>query len=248
MQPHEPFHIIRLRAVDSTNNYAKVIMDKHFPVPFVVVADEQTRGRGQQGNTWQSEAGKNLLLSIVLFPENMRAEDQFLLNKMVSLAVCQFISLHFDGKLAVKWPNDVLAGGKKIAGILIENFISAEKITKSVIGIGININQAAFGEDLSRAVSLKMLNGKTYSVDTCLSEFTGILKNCLYLMEDKSVPKLHGAYLNLLFGLNETRQYRYKSSTVEAVIKGVDNYGRLLLQVTDGSEIKCNFKEIEFLF
>ncbi len=242
------FDIIRLKTVDSTNNYAKAIMDELYPKPFIVIADEQTKGRGQQGNSWHSEAGKNLLFSMGLFPTNLRADEQFMLNKLVSLAAYRFIYNYAGKQTAIKWPNDILAGKNKIAGILIENFISAEKLNKSIVGIGININQTDFPKDLPRAVSLKLLDKKTYHTADCLNEFIALFESLLPMLQKSSFAQLHKAYMDALYGLNKVLPYRYKNETIKAVIKGVDVYGRLILSREDNKEICCNFKEIEFLF
>jgi len=247
MPPQNFFNIIRLKTVDSTNNYAKAIMDELYPKPFIVIADEQTRGRGQQGNSWHSETGKNLLFSMGLFPANLRADEQFMLNKLVSLAVYWFVYKYAGEQTAIKWPNDILAGRNKIAGILIENFISAERLNKSIVGIGININQTEFPEDLPRAVSLKMLDKKNYHPADCLNEFIALFESLLRMLQKSSFSQLDKAYTDALYGFNKVLPYRYKNETIEAVIKGVDVYGRLILSCEDNKELCCNFKEIEFL-
>ena len=120
----------------------------------VVLAKEQTSGRGQVNNTWESSYGDNLLMSIVLYPEFLHAGNQFLLSKFVSLAIVDFLSYYLEN-VTIKWPNDIYVGNKKIAGVLIENSLRGAFISSSVVGIGLNVNQTEFSSSIPNPTSLK---------------------------------------------------------------------------------------------
>ena len=135
----------------------------------------QTAGRGQAGNGWESEEGKNLLCSILLPPR----KDLFYLNVLVSVAVHQVIrsvlcqakpvcTLSGEAGLTIKWPNDIYYGDKKIAGILVENAILGSEVTYSIAGIGLNVNQTTFLSSAPNPVSLKLISGKETDIDTLM--------------------------------------------------------------------------------
>ena len=139
--------LIRLREVNSTNAYIQSLSrDERLPEGSVVWADFQTAGRGQIGNVWESENGKNLTFSIVFYPSFLLAKHQFLISQIASLSVKETLDEFISG-ITVKWPNDVYWNDKKICGMLIENDLAGQYIYSSVIGIGININQAVFRGD-----------------------------------------------------------------------------------------------------
>ena len=142
-----PDKIIRLHTVGSTNDYMiEQIRNGNINLEgTIVIADEQTSGKGMDINIWESEPGKNLTFSIFFKPDFLRADQQFLLNKSISLGVYDFIkSLVTHQKVTIKWPNDIYVGDKKIAGILINNTIAGNELFYSVAGIGVNINQQKF--------------------------------------------------------------------------------------------------------
>jgi len=150
-------------SIDSTNLEAtRQLADA--PEGSVWAAHYQTTGRGQRTHTWESEAGKNLLFSLLLHPHWLPAGDQFYISKAVSLGVYDFL-LTKGIRAKIKWPNDILVGDKKIAGILIEHHLSGNALTASVIGVGININQEQFGDDVPNATSYKLETGR--SLDVC---------------------------------------------------------------------------------
>ena len=165
MTPHP--HIIRLDNVDSTNTYLSGIASNS-PHGTCVLADRQSAGRGQRGNTWESEPGKNLTFSVLLRPDGLHASQQFRISQAVSLAITDtldgFLPEGIEAK--VKWPNDIYVGNRKICGILIENTLCGAAIQHSIIGIGLNINQRDFLSDAPNPVSLYQLTRK----DTCIND------------------------------------------------------------------------------
>ena len=190
--------ILRIRQADSTNRYlAQLSKEENLAEGTLVVAYEQTHGRGQGNNSWESEPGANLTFSILLYPSFIHASQQFVLSKAVSLAVYDFVSQHV-ADVAVKWPNDVYVNEKKIAGILIENFIIDDYLSKTIVGIGLNINQNVFVSDAPNPVSLRQLTGKTYPLERCLQNLH-VLIAARYRMVKEDAEQLDLDYLQHLY-------------------------------------------------
>ena len=171
--------IIRLVETDSTNNYLREQSAKaRLPEGSLVIADFQTAGKGQVGNSWESEAGKNLMFSILLYPDFLPANRQFLISQIASLSVKETLEKYTDS-VTVKWPNDIYWKDRKICGMLIENDLSGQYLYCSVVGIGLNINQEIFRSDAPNPVSLTQITGKTYDREdvwsaSCVSSLTTI--------------------------------------------------------------------------
>ena len=163
------FNIIKLDTIESTNDFAKEIAGSDVLKDWTVVwAKEQTKGKGQRGNTWLSNPNENLTFTLIASP-NISVEKQFYISKVVSLAIFGFLN-RFTENATIKWPNDIYVGDKKIAGILIENLIQAGKINNSIIGVGININQDVFDDKLPNPISLKQIVNKTFDLEEVLNK------------------------------------------------------------------------------
>ena len=153
--------IIELESVPSTNTWAKEHAEELHHADIVLTHD-QTAGRGQRGNSWEAEPGMNLTFSLCLEPSSILPSEQFLLSEAVALgvadAVAQALGLDTQQEeITVKWPNDIYAGNRKIAGILIEHSIRGNRIAKSIAGIGLNVNQRLFRSDAPNPVSMHQL-------------------------------------------------------------------------------------------
>ena len=164
--------ITHFKNIDSTNSYLQNLLDKGEDVSDnIVVTDFQTSGKGQGKNVWQSEDGMNLLFSIALDMSFLKAEDQFLLTQMVSVAMIDVLKNYLpEENLFIKWPNDIYFNDRKIAGILIKNEIKGMIMGTSIIGIGLNVNQTSFDESLPNPISMKMITGKDYDIEKILIE------------------------------------------------------------------------------
>ena len=170
-------NIIEIASVDSTNNYIKNLLTTERPSEgTIVLAHTQSAGRGQMGNIWASEPGKNLTVSYVFYPSFLEATKQFYLNMAVALAVKDCCELLLDDEVRIKWPNDIYYCDKKIAGILIENSISGSNLTSSIVGIGLNVNQAEFHPSLPNPSSLKLIKGKNFVVLDVLNQLSHFLE------------------------------------------------------------------------
>ena len=195
--------IIWLESVDSTNEECRRRISDIDNLS-VVSALTQTAGRGQRGNSWKSEPGKNLTFSIVLkFTDNsdmmIKAIDQFVLSQITALSVVELLSRH-DIQAQIKWPNDIYVDGKKISGILIENSLRGEWISQSIIGIGLNVNQRNFDVSLPNPTSIALLkDGSAPQTDLrlLLEEFMDIFSN--YYNKITDISDLSQKYQSILF-------------------------------------------------
>ena len=238
--------IIRIRQTTSTNwHLLQLSNEEKLAEGTIVVTDHQTQGRGQGNNSWESEPGANLTFSILLYPLSVNASQQFILSKVVSLAVYDFVSQHVSG-VTVKWPNDVYVAEKKIAGILIENFIIGGCITKTIAGVGLNINQKRFFSDAPNPVSLQQLTGKTCQLENCLQSLHEHIA-ARYRMMTENTEKLNSDYLNRLYHYGKLCRYSANGVIFDATISGVNNDG-MLEMITASREYKVfGFKEVEFI-
>jgi BirA family transcriptional regulator, biotin operon repressor / biotin---[acetyl-CoA-carboxylase] ligase len=238
--------LIRLQSVDSTNTYAAHLLSSDTATEgTVILADHQTQGRGQVGNRWESAVGSNLLCSIIIKPGFLWAEKQFYISMSVANALIDLIST-LDMPSKIKWPNDILIQEKKVAGILIENSTKGKNIFTSIIGIGLNVNQELFPQDLPNPVSLKIAGSRDFDREVIL---TGLLKS-LNTSFDKLYRQQYGelrhSYLNNLWRLNEWAGYNDFSGRFEGRIIDVADSGELMV-VRRGGEMKTYaHKEIEF--
>jgi BirA family biotin operon repressor/biotin-[acetyl-CoA-carboxylase] ligase len=157
-------NLIELDITDSTNEYSKKLIKKG-PVEegTVILADFQTKGKGQKDGYWESEKGKNLTFSIILYPNFLDIQKQFYLSMSISIGIVEFLS-HLSVKSKIKWPNDICINNKKVAGILIENSIKRNIISSSIIGIGINVNQTEFKSSAPNPTSLYLELNKTFDI------------------------------------------------------------------------------------
>lgn len=241
---------IHLSETASTNNYASELLRRRkVPEGTVITAGRQTEGRGQRGKQWQSEPGKNLLMSCILYPSFLRMADRFLLNKAVALTVLQASQeIQPDLPLAIKWPNDILAGNRKLSGILIENTISGSQIVSCVAGIGINVNQRDFPEGLGKPVSFIRLSGKETGIDTVLEILCKQLESHYLQLKAGKYRQLEQAYSAALWKKNESVNFRVNGEEFAAELLDVDQEGRLLILPAGKSEIKAfHHGELEWM-
>ncbi|KAF0239369.1 MAG: BirA family transcriptional regulator biotin operon repressor / biotin-acetyl-CoA-carboxylase [Prolixibacteraceae bacterium] len=236
-----------LTEVESTNNYANhLVLSKAAGHGTVVLAQYQKMGKGQQGNHWESEPGKNLLMSVIILPQFLPAAKQFYLSKIASLALAGFIT-NETAEVKIKWPNDIYAGNKKLAGILIENSIKGNHIGSSIIGIGLNLNQERFVSDAPNPVSLKQITGKDYIVEEVALKIWDLLSFWFEKLQAGSFEEIGSSYFNHLFRANEWALFSKEGKPFEARINGIGEFGQLILEERNGVFSEFMFKEIEFV-
>ena len=234
-----------LPSCHSTNDIAHSLVESGSPIEgTVIITDNQTAGRGQQGSKWESEPFENLTFSIVLKPK-IDPKNQFDLNIIISLAITEALNYFLPGsKVQIKWPNDIYIDDKKICGILIQNIIRGNKIHSSIIGIGINVNQTKFDEP--KATSIKRILNEQLEKEPALEVVLEKIEK-FYLLFNDQKQLLFNKYLNKLLGLGEPRIFCDKENLqFEGIITGIDEQGRLLVLINNSVKI-FNFKEIKFL-
>ena len=232
----------------STNQLAERLLGTDYlPEGTVITASYQTAGKGHGSNAWLSEKGKNLLMSVILRPSYLEAGEQFLISMFVSLGIRDMLMEATEGiDVKIKWPNDILAGEKKIAGILIQNAVSGRYLAHSIIGIGLNINQDSFPKEAGEAVSLKMLTSRQHELIACREHLFRSLDKRL-MMVTVAPDKLIEDYLGSLYRYRKMADYVINEKRVEAMITGVDEFGRLCLAGKGGEEFICDIKDIKYL-
>jgi len=214
----------------------------------VVTADYQTEGRGQKGAVWQSERSKNLICSILVKLDDFKARDQFLLNCAVSIGILNALNEYKLPKLKIKWPNDIMSVSKKLGGILIENTLMNDAINHSIIGIGINVNQLDFSEDLSMAVSMKQLINRDLDRDILLHKIIESIQHQFDHIFTGKFEVLLRAYDQNLYRKGAAHMFQDQEGKMfMGIIKGVNPEGMLLVENDDEIVNVYNFKEISYL-
>ena len=238
---------IKKDSLDSTNTFLKKILcSKKIENGTVVSTKYQEVGRGQRGNVWESKINKNILMSFVFFPTNMLADNQFIISKAVSLAILDLLS-KYKKSVKIKWPNDIYIENSKVAGILIENSLKGSKISNSIIGIGLNINQKIFSNAISNPTSLIIETKKTYKVDKVLNKLVKHLNIRFNYLLLNDFNKINEDYLQNLYRINEFHKFETLNTVFEAKIKTIDKIGQLVLELKSGDIQTFGFKEIKFL-
>lgn len=247
---------IEVEKTDSTNSYLSRLLEANALFEgTIVIANNQEQGRGQRGATWESEPNKNLTLSILLQPTFLRPDEQFQLNKAISLGVAEFVTgiLQGDADVKIKWPNDIYIRNKKVAGILIENSVSGNNLQHSIIGIGINVNQEKFSAKLPNPTSLKIETGKEFNLKECLAQLCSCIES-RYLELRSPHPNLLPSgegiiddnYLKNLYRFGKWAEYNYQRKITKAKITGITKLGKLILETEKEKIVECDFKEVEY--
>jgi BirA family biotin operon repressor/biotin-[acetyl-CoA-carboxylase] ligase len=214
----------------------------------VVSAEHQTNGKGQRGSEWLIESGKNLTFSVLYSKIANSKTNLFTLNVIVALSVVEGLQKISSKEFKIKWPNDILAENKKIAGILIENSIKSQTEVQSIIGIGINVNQENF-ENLPQASSLCLLEQQFFDKDLLLKNVVNQLENNLEQLNQLSEAYFWEKYHNYLFKKNIVSTFEDSNGNrfVGKIIK-VTSEGKLKVQLENDSEIDFDIKKVKMLY
>ena len=239
--------LIYLPSCHSTNDSMALMSAKNqLHEGAVIITKNQTRGKGQRGNTWDSPAGQNLTFSVFLKPQFLKAVQQFELNRMVSLALYDVIKMiSADAKVFVKWPNDIILNRKKVAGILIENSINQSGISESIIGIGFNVNQK---EDmLPAATSLAKQFERDYDLEEILLKVVQRLEHYYLILRSGDFRFIHEAYESKLYLKDKVAYYEDAVGKFNGIIRRVYPDGVLEIENEDEILKKYQFKEVRLL-
>lgn len=247
-----PMQIIKLNATESTNAYLKELLAEATLKDFtVVVAHEQSKGRGQMGTVWESDPGKNLTFSMLKKFDDFTVFNQFMINVLVSMALYEQLSKLQIPDLSVKWPNDILSGRHKVAGILIENILSGDKIQSSVIGIGLNVNQMHFN-NLPNVSSLKLILGINMNLEELLGSLLETMEDTFTLLKSKNPLKTNSLlekYKSVLFRKDKPSTFRNEKGEVfMGFITDVTPEGKLVIRLEDDIKKEFGLKEIKLMY
>lgn len=242
-------NLLQFNRVTSTNNVLSEMLSNSKPLAegSVIMAVEQTEGRGQLGSYWESEAGKNICLSLLYRPEFLTIDKQFYLSMAISMGICNFLEAELKCKVQVKWPNDIYIKQHKIAGILIENSLQANYLKTSIIGIGLNVNQLTFSSKAANAVSMKQLSGIEYSIDDIVQSLFNALEYWYLMLKNGKTVQIKEEYLSKLMHYKTNAYYKIGDKELQCEISNIEEGGRLVLLCGD-ELIKCDTREIEFIF
>ena len=234
--------IIKLSSVDSTNNYtAKLIKKTKISFGTVIMADFQTHGKGQRSSCWKSDKGLNLLISIYFDSSFLNTENIFFLSKAIALAIRECVEKIIGIKVSIKWPNDILINGSKIAGVLIENQWKNEKISSSIIGIGLNVNQVVFsGEE--NVLSLRNLTSKVYNLNSILQSLCSSLDTQFSLLRNFDFFEIDRRYHSFLLNYKMWCKYEKNKINFKGKVIKVDSYGKMVLELENGDKKSFDIK------
>jgi BirA family biotin operon repressor/biotin-[acetyl-CoA-carboxylase] ligase len=239
---------LHFERIDSTNNEAqKLCRNGAATEGMLITAEIQENGRGYAGNRWISEAGLNVIMTLVLKPSFLPAKNQFYLNQAVTLAIYDVLSPELNAELLkIKWPNDIVYDRQKLCGILIENTLQGEFLQHSCIGIGLNVNQTVFPVELAFASSLALITGRKYEMDKMLAALCEHIEVRYLQLKNGSIAPLQEEYLTHLFRMGEWGDYIIDKKKTKGRITGLNAEGKLILEMVEGAR-EFGFKEIEFV-
>ena len=241
-----------LSSIDSTNKFAHNLISKTNPIEGTAIrADEQTAGRGQFGSKWQANPRENITISIILCPKFLLVKQQFLLNAAMALGVYDFINeiIGYSSELTIKWPNDIYIAEKKVSGMLIENILKGSYLDKTIVGLGININQELFDPVLPNPTSLYLHCEEKFEIDKILFQLYACLERQYLRLQAGRFEEILLDYKNRLFRINTKSKYKLNenSEIIDGIIEGVDETGRLLVRINDSLK-SFDLKQISPVF
>ncbi len=240
--------LIEIDEVDSTNLFAQdLLKNQKVAEGTVINAKIQSKGRGQMGTQWFSEANANLTFSIVLYPTFLSIEKQFYLSKITALGIIDAINTLAIFDVKIKWPNDIYLKQQKVCGILIENSIRYSKIENSILGIGININQTNFNTLSNSATSLFVESGKIQDKKLILNRVLEQIENWYLKLREEKWEEIDACYLKHLLNYQLWADYDIKGVVKSAKIIEIKNSGSLVLEFQNTNVQEFGMKEIKFI-
>ena len=242
----------------STSSLLRELYSAELPHLFTIRTDYQTAGRGQAGNSWESQKGCNLLFSSLLRYDGLVAAEQWRLSMLVALATYQALAKYLPSDLlAIKWPNDIYFGDKKLVGILIENMLQGANVGYTIAGIGINVNQTQWLSNAPNPISMRQITGEQYDIEALLTAWIEAIQE----WEQRSTDEIKAAYMQHLYRregwhLYVEREVTTEPTTIatngiedtfEAQIKDITRQGEMVLRLRQGEEKSYHFKQVRFV-
>ena len=234
-----------LPSCHSTNEVARDLLQSEVNEGTVVITDDQFAGKGQAGNQWRSFPGQNLTFSLILRPGFLMPNEQFLITVILSLAIKEALEEILPGAVKIKWPNDIFYKNKKIGGLLIENVLRGNSYDSCIAGIGLNINQTDFPDDIN-ATSIKLATNQQQDLNLMFNSLMTSISSFYLRLQDAKRKPLVESYHQSLLGMGEERKFKASGDEFMGIIMGTDEFGRLL--VKKGSEtLVFQHKEVQML-
>lgn len=230
----------------STNTYMKMHAREGKETFVLCTADYQTAGRGQAGNHWESDPACNLLFTLAHHAPPVSPTQQFVLSQAVALAIVDALQQHIPSEaslFSIKWPNDIYWNDRKIAGILIEHELTNMHILRTLIGVGLNVNQPTFHSDAPNPISMFQITGKTYNREILLRD---LIEAYIQRLRS-SFEAINSAFHDCLYRRDVPARFRDAEGEFEGIIEGTDPYGRLRIRKSDGSLHHYAFKEVSYI-
>ncbi len=240
--------IVKLNAIDSTNSYLKdLVRQTNVENGTVVIANFQKKGKGQNDNIWLSDKGKNLTFSVLVRFDDLKIEYQFYLNYVVSIAMYTVLNNYIPEKLSVKWPNDIMSGNQKICGILIETTFNKNNVKNAIVGVGLNVNQDDFPDEIIKATSLKKVLNTSIDKDELFDKILIEIQYQLISIKKQEFKKIKQEYEDILYKKGIPSMF-VDCEEVQFLgkITGTSMTGNLLIALEDGSVKEFGIKEIRF--
>lgn len=241
--------IIKVNAIDSTNTYLRnMCSDERVADYTIIIANEQTNGRGQMGTIWISEKGKNLVFSVFKGLKNLTIKDSFYISMITSLSIHKALKEVNIPNLKIKWPNDILSESNKVCGILIENVIKNNQLNSCIIGVGLNVNQTEF-KNLPKASSLQLISGRHFNLDELLIKIINHLKFQFTRLDNGDLVSIKKEYETELFRKNKPSTFKNAEGKMfSGFIKGISKSGKLNVLLEDEIIQDFDLKEITLLY
>lgn len=241
-------NIINIKTTTSTNFFLKKLVNKqHLKEWTIISAEIQTFGRGQKKNHWESEPSKNITCSILLYPHFLPIKKIFLLSEIIAIGIKKALNIYVKQGITIKWPNDIYFKDQKIAGILIENEITNQKFSHSIVGIGLNVNQQIFKSNAPNPISLKQITGTEINTNTLLKQVTEQIiywYNKLKFSQNKLISQ---TYHNFLYHKKGLHLYKDKNELFKASIELVTEEGILHLKTEKKENRYYSFKDVSLV-
>ncbi len=225
--------VIKFNILDSTNNYvAKALKNGKYRANDVILAGFQTEGRGQRGNIWQGEFGKNLTFSFGFSCHFLPLDDQFVISKAISVGIAKYLEKRTNCRISLKWPNDILVNNRKISGILLETIL-VNRHRYIIVGIGLNVNQTSFQiENQTSSLSLEL--GRSLELDEELSRLLDSLNFELALLKQNKIAEIENSYFKRLKGTERFIRFSENGKSFKGLITSVDRAGVICVKSQQG--------------
>lgn len=237
----KPIHISATTSTNSTLD--DLCNNQSLPELSCVYTDYQSAGRGQRGNSWESEKGANLLFSIVFYPDFLPANKQFRLSEVNALALQETLSQYTD-HITVKWPNDIYWKDMKLCGTLIENDLMGANLSRSIVGSGVNLNQKEFISNAPNPISLKQITGKDFQIETILHQIIERTASYYDMLKRGEEEEIGRRYFSVLYRKEGLHIYKDANGVFKARILDIQPSGRLILEDESGEIRPYLFKEV----